>query len=61
MKSIAADYYTDLFNTKDTNSSTARKLLKNIKNKITPQQRADSEKDILMEEVGKTGIKLQKN
>ena len=53
MKSIATDYYADLLNTKITHSSTARKLLKNTKNKISLQQRVNSEKYIAMEELDK--------
>ena len=61
MKNIATDYYTKLFHTKPTDAGTARRLLGNIKKQITPQQKADLDRIITKEEVGKAVCKLQKN
>ena len=61
MRNIVTDYYTKLFDTKPTDARIAQKLLGNIKNQITPQQKADLDKMITKEELEKAIAKLQKN
>ena len=61
MKAIAIEYYTDLFDTKVIDNSIAQRLLRNIKNKITPQQRASLDKIITKEELDEIVSKLPKN
>ena len=61
MKAIATEYYTNLFDTKVINNSIAQRLLRNIKNQITPQQRANLDKIVTREELDEIVSKLPKN
>ena len=61
MKDIATEYYTKLFDTKITDTTTSQRLLRNIVKKITPQQRANLDMLINREELEKAVRKLQKN
>ena len=61
IKEIATDYYSDLFDTKATNDRVAKRLLQNIKLRVSPQQKADLELPISLDELEKAVLKLQKN
>ena len=60
IKEVAADFYTELFSPKPTHSKAAEKLFGNIKNKISPVQRASMDEIITLEELEKAVFKLQK-
>ena len=61
LKQISTDYYTKLFNTKNTDSRTADKLLRNVNKKLTHQQKNVLDSLITKEEIEKAIMKLQKN
>ncbi len=60
IKDTAIDYYTDLFSTKKTNAKATENLLKNVKKKISPSQRASLDQIVTLEELEKAVQKLQK-
>ena len=61
MKAIATEYYTNLFDMKVINHNIAQRLLRNIKNQITPQQRANLDKIITREELDEIVTNLPRN
>ena len=56
----ATDFYTELFDTKSTDSTATDSLLRNIKKKITTAQRVSLDKALSLEELEKAISKLQK-
>ncbi len=60
IKEVATDFYTELFSPKPVDSKATEKLLRNIKNKISPVQRASLDEVITLEELEKAVFKLQK-
>ena len=60
MKGIAFQYYSQLYDTKITDTRSTNKLLQNIKKRITPQQRLDLDKQITRQELEQALEKLQK-
>ncbi len=60
IKEVAKDFYTDLFSPKQTDSKATEKLLRNIKNKISPAHRASLDDIITLEELEKAVFKLQR-
>ena len=60
LKEIAVDYYKELFSEKKTDTTATQKLLQNVKNKISLEQRASLDEGITLEELEKTVKKLQK-
>ena len=61
LKKIAAEYYKDLFDEKITNHRTAQRLLRNIKEKVSPQQKANLDKVITLDELDEAVAKLKRN
>ena len=60
LQEIAVDYYTKLFATKDSDQNTREKLLRNIKCKISPADKANMDKAITKEELFLAISKLKK-
>ena len=61
LKDIAFDYYSDLYNTKNSDVRTTSKLLLNVTKTITSQQKTDLDKTITKEELEKVVRKLNRN
>ena len=59
IKEIAVDFYTDLFSEKSTKVQSTDKLLKNIENKLTSDQKLNMDAIITEEELRKTVKKLR--
>ena len=60
IKEVATDFYTELFSPKPIDLKATEKLLGNIKNKISPVQRASLDEVITLEELEKAVFKLQR-
>ena len=60
MKEIATDFYTNLFDTKQTDDKIANKLLQNVNKKVTTEQRTSLDKPVSKEELEIAITKLQK-
>ena len=60
LKNIAVDFYTKLFSVKETDRSTSQRLLRNIKQKISADQKHTMDKVITREELSMAILKLQR-